>query len=190
MVAFSVTHDFSGGTTAVASQVNTNFDDVETEINNNCRSRFVLLHSGTVTSTSTSEETMDTHDLGVNDLSADDELFIYVLVDDHSSGGTGTECSIDITDSTETKTIGAVGTKKVRSLSTISLFQLPEDNTDMHSHIIRAHTTGNVTTTNTGLGFNNDANMITTALTIDLRGYVETGGTMYASWWIYRRDHE
>ena len=190
MADYTITNTFTNGTTADADEVNTNFTETATAINDRAPLK-KLMHSGSGTTTAIdvgNEEELDTHTFSVNDFATTDAIRVVIQIYDASTGGVG-GLKIRLDDSGAPATTNNILDAQAFNTFIGHFIQKSNDNTDIMSNVCRISAGGVVSNTAKEYGLT-DANVIATAFTISLRGYVHTGGSLYWRWWVYKIDHE
>ena len=174
-MVYSVPNTFVAGNVIVAADMNTNFTGLSSQL-----SRLTLMHSGSGTTTSSSEEEFDTHTFSTNDFATTDGIVVFIEATPASSATNIAKVRVADSAATAEATVLETITNGKKKLTTLYVSQ--NEITNTKAFLGKT----DVEITEAAL---NDADWITTNFTISLRGSVSSG-TMHFNWWVYKRDTE
>ena len=146
----------------------------------------ILLHSGTGTTTATSETELDTHTFSTDDFTAEDECYVEIIFRDNSGVGDGV-VKINCEDSDSNVSTSDLCTATGAGCAFSHINQDEATNTSLHAQTIKGATGDALTISINALALGDTA-VITTAWTINLRGSVGTSGSLYWKWKVYKKD--
>ena len=145
-------------------------------------SKLTLLHSGSGEITSPTSIQIDTITFGAGTFEITGECVLAVTIDDKSSGGQGT-FGIRAADKFGSSDWGFATANRISTINA-SICQKPEEGNRLIGLGIHL-TTVVLFELNTFILTEED--VITKEWTLSLRGSVNTGGTLFYRWWVYKR---
>ena len=148
-------------------------------------SKISLLHSDAGFTTSPTLEVLDLIQFAIGDINIDEEVWVEISVVDASTGAFG-GVRLRAEDSVGNTITGNILDAKEQSRIKYTFVQDPEDNTNMNGISLRWGT--NISTVKTTFSLT-DKDIIKSNWTLSLEGNVNTAGTLYYKWWVYRRSH-